>query len=170
MLQEIVECNGGSSFQLSPGSSHHRKSGHKFLIPQMSPHRRSSKGTKDKGRHQRPESPNRAASPSTNTPRLSMTSCDQESASEASSSFHDSLASWPAACPRPLSPRSFRKHLQTSLKMVSFQISTKKTDRPKSPRRLAVPPPSPLKSSNQRWTETFAHSDPPTFWKCSSAV
>lgn len=92
MLHEIVECNGGS-FQLSQGSSHHRKSGHKFLIPQMSPHRRSSKGTKDKGRHQRPESPNRAASPSTNTPRLSMASCDQESASEASSSFHDSLAS-----------------------------------------------------------------------------
>ena len=98
MLQEIVEGSHGS-FQLSQAPGHQRKSGHKFLIPQMSPQRRSTKGSKDKGRQQRPESPKREAAPSPSpanntTPRLSMTSCDQESvASEGSSSFHDSLAS-----------------------------------------------------------------------------
>ena len=99
MLQEIVEGSHGS-FQLSQAPGHQRKSGHKFLIPQMSPQRRSTKGSKDKGRQQRPESPSKreaapSPSPANNTtPRLSMTSCDQESvASEGSSSFHDSLAS-----------------------------------------------------------------------------
>ena len=95
MLQEIVEGSSGS-FQLSQPPSHKGKEHKKFLIPQMSPHRRpSSKGNKDKGRP-RPESPSKAAQVSANTtPRLSMTSCgDQESVgSEASSSFHDSLAS-----------------------------------------------------------------------------
>jgi len=180
MLQEIVEGTNASQ-QAPQAPSRQRKSSHKFLRP-LSPHRKGSRSSKGSKKGEALGSPMVVTAANSSRQSInSSASCqaadpDQVSvASETSSSFHDSLASWPTGTGSPasshhyrkqLSPRSLRKHLATSVKFVSLLTGTQ--SRPSSPSRktaadqrhpdqdrntpspsLVVPPPSPMLGSHR---------------------